>query len=35
MNPEYFALCHQRIENLSTPAQETAGNNLMAELLKM
>ena len=35
MNPEYFALCHHRIEALSTPAQETAGNNLMAELLKM
>lgn len=35
MNPEYFALCHQRIEALETPAQATAGKNLMAELLSM
>jgi site-specific DNA-methyltransferase (adenine-specific) len=35
LNPEYFALCHQRIESLETPAQATAGKNLMAELLSM
>ena len=35
MNPEYFSLCHQRISALATPAQETAGKNMMNELLSM
>ena len=35
MNPEYFALCHRRIEGLASPAEEAQGKNLMAELLKM
>jgi hypothetical protein len=35
MNPEYYAICHQRIQALATPAQEAAGKNLMDELLQM
>ena len=35
MNPEYYALCLQRIQALATPAQEAHGNALMNELLKM
>lgn len=32
MNPEYFALCHQRLKGLATPEQESSGKALMAEL---
>ena len=35
MNPEYFALCHQRIESLETPAQEAQGKALLAELFSL
>jgi DNA modification methylase len=35
MNPEYFAICHTRLQTLATPLQETQGLSLMAELNAM
>jgi len=32
MNPEYYALCLQRLEGLVTPEQQAQGQSLMAEL---
>ncbi len=35
LNPEYFSICHKRIQSLSTPEQEAQGQSLMNELRSM
>lgn len=35
LNPEYYTVCHNRIQSLSTPEQEAQGQSLMNELRGM